>query len=154
MPIIFNNWKLIKIGFEISLESWVPFLDHSRFRSMKIISKFYTYKSNYSNIMKDNKKTEFYQYIIPLNGLKIKKSISFGNGWSFSLNDETFFIIINSKIPHQSIQEIENIINEINTGIQIVLPASSSEIISQIINESIKSGSYVKLPIQIKNDIL
>lgn len=42
MTIIFTNWKINKVGSEIFFESWVPLPEHSRFRTMKTISKYYT----------------------------------------------------------------------------------------------------------------
>lgn len=148
MPIIFTNWTFNKVGMEFFFEAWVPLEDHSRFRSIKSISKYYTYYSeNYSG-----KKTQFYQYIIPMNGIKIKEVKTNNKGWTFSLSGNTILIMFsssfkNNKYGQKTIKEIEDIIIEINTGIPVILPASSSEIINQMINESIKLGLFVQQPI-------
>lgn len=154
MPIVFTNWKITKVDLGIFLEAWLPLGDHSRFRSMKAISKFYTKKSSICSGVQDRKKTEFHQYMIPLNGMKIKNSTCGGKGWLISLIGETILVMFSSRsqnprYPSQSLEEIENLINEVITGIPVVLPASSDEIVTQMINASIKSGSYVQQKVEL-----
>lgn len=153
MPIIFTNWKLNKEGLNVLLESWVPSDDHSRFRSMRAISKFYTTQSSTGIGVRGGKPIQYHQYVIPLNDCKIKQTnLGSNKGWTITINGESILIMFNSRTQNhkyhiQSLEEIEGIINEVVTGIPVVQPASSSEIVSQIVNSSLKDGTYVQLQV-------
>lgn len=149
MPIIFSNWKIEKEGLNISLSAWVPQSEHLRLKTSRVIANLHNGRSSYGAGVQ-GRKLQFFGYNIPLNGLKIKDSKSTGpNSWTFSYGGETILILFSSRAQNakygiQSLSEILSYFEEINSGVPVVLPASSSEIVDLLVNASfIKRESLV-----------